>query len=114
MPGVSENIRVRSIIGRFLEHSRIYYFKNGGRGAERVYLSSADWMERNFFRRIEVCFPVTGQAKKRVVAEGLKPYLADVARAWIMGPDGQYAKTSAPRGKAATPTAARAGKGSEK
>ena len=57
VPGLSENIRVRSIVGRFLEHTRIFYFKDGGQ--TRVYLSSADWMDRNFFRRIELCFPVT-------------------------------------------------------
>ena len=56
VPGVSENIRVRSIVGRFLEHSRVFYFHNDG--AEDVYLSSADWMDRNFFRRVEICFPV--------------------------------------------------------
>jgi polyphosphate kinase len=54
--GLSENIRVRSVVGRFLEHHRIFYFHADG--AENIYLSSADWMERNFFRRIEICFPV--------------------------------------------------------
>ena len=63
VPGVSENIRVRSVLGRFLEHSRIFYFYNGG--AEDVYLSSADWMDRNFFRRIEVCFPVLNKKLKK-------------------------------------------------
>jgi polyphosphate kinase len=67
---VPENIRVRSILGRFVEHSRVFYFHNGG--AEDVYLSSADWMDRNFFRRIEICFPVLEQRlKKRVIREGL-------------------------------------------
>ncbi len=97
VPGLSDNIRVRSIVGRFLEHSRIYFFRNGGRGAERVYLSSADWMARNFFRRIEVCFPVTGTAKRRVMAEGLKPYLADTAQAWRMGADGQFVRAGTRR-----------------
>ena len=74
LPGVSENIRVRSVLGRFLEHSRVFYFHNDG--AEDVYLSSADWMDRNFFRRIEICFPVLEpRLKKRVIREGLKPYL---------------------------------------
>ncbi len=89
IPGVSENIRVRSVIGRFLEHSRVFYFHNAG--AEDVYLSSADWMERNFFRRVEICFPVLDpQLKKRVIYEGLKPYLEDSGQSWTMGPDGDY------------------------
>jgi polyphosphate kinase len=89
IPGVSENIRVRSIVGRFLEHSRIFYFHNNG--AEDVYLSSADWMYRNFFRRVEVCFPVRDPAlKKRVINEGLKTYLDDECQAWDMDSDGHY------------------------
>ncbi len=89
IPGLSENIRVRSIIGRFLEHSRIFYFLNDG--AEDVYLSSADWMERNFFRRIELCFPVLDpRLKQRVIKEGLKAYLSDNSQAWEMDPDGNY------------------------
>jgi polyphosphate kinase len=87
--GLSDNIRVRSIVGRFLEHSRVFYFENGG--AEDVYLASADWMARNFFRRIELCFPVLDPTlKKRVVREGLLPYLEDNAQAWVMHPDGNY------------------------
>ncbi len=71
VPGVSENIRVRSVVGRFLEHSRVFYFHNDG--AEDVYLSSADWMDRNFFRRVEICFPVLdAKLKKRVISEGLQ------------------------------------------
>lgn len=89
IPGLSENIRVRSIIGRFLEHSRIFYFRNGG--AHNVYLSSADWMDRNFFRRIEVCFPVLNlKLKRRVITEGLKPYLRDNCQAWEMDSEGHY------------------------
>jgi polyphosphate kinase len=89
MEGMSENIRVRSIVGRFLEHSRVFYFENGG--AEDVYLASADWMARNFFRRIELCFPVLDPAlKKRVIREGLMPYLEDNSQAWVMGADGNY------------------------
>jgi polyphosphate kinase len=99
LPGVSDNIRVRSIVGRFLEHSRVFYFHNDG--AEDVYLSSADWMDRNFFRRVEVCFPVLdAKLKKRVVAEGLKPYLEDNSQAWEMDQDGRYHLKSARRGKA--------------
>ena len=93
--GLSENIRVRSIIGRFLEHHRIFYF--GAGGAERVYLSSADWMGRNLLRRIEVAWPVLDPAaRKRVIDEGLKPYLADTARAWTLGPRGTYSPPREP------------------
>jgi polyphosphate kinase len=77
--GLSENIRVRSVIGRFLEHHRIFYFHADGK--QNIYLSSADWMERNFFRRIEISFPVLeAKLKRRVMKEGLKPYLATTAR----------------------------------
>ncbi len=87
IPGLSENIRVRSIIGRFLEHSRIFHF----RGAQKVYLSSADWMDRNFFRRIEICFPILdAKLKKRVIQEGLKPYLRDNCQSWEMDMEGRY------------------------
>jgi polyphosphate kinase len=89
VPGLSENIRVRSIIGRFLEHTRIFYFRNDLR--HEVYLASADWMDRNFFRRIEVCFPVLDKKlKKRVIDEGLKAYLQDNCQAWDMDGEGQY------------------------
>ncbi|MDO8369212.1 MAG: RNA degradosome polyphosphate kinase, partial [Candidatus Nitrotoga sp.] len=93
VPGLSENIRVRSIIGRFLEHTRIFYFRNNL--AHNVYLSSADWMDRNFFRRIEVCFPVLDKKlKKRVIDEGLKVYMQDNCQAWEMDSNGHYrAKT---------------------
>jgi len=87
--GLSENIRVRSVIGRFLEHSRIFYFRNDG--AHDIYLSSADWMDRNFFRRIEICFPVLdARLKKRVLTEGLNPYLKDNNQSWEMDADGHY------------------------
>ena len=89
VPGLSDNIRVRSVVGRFLEHTRVFYFRNGG--AEEVYLASADWMDRNFFRRIETCFPVLNpKLKKRVINEGLKPYLRDNRQAWEMQPDGSW------------------------
>ncbi|MBI5429550.1 MAG: polyphosphate kinase 1 [Nitrosomonadales bacterium] len=91
-PGVkslSENIRVRSVIGRFLEHTRIFYFRNDLK--HDVYLASADWMDRNFFRRIEVCFPVLDKKlKKRVLDEGLKIYLQDNTQAWEMDGEGHY------------------------
>ncbi|MBI1965409.1 MAG: polyphosphate kinase 1 [Betaproteobacteria bacterium] len=97
IPGVSENIRVRSIVGRFLEHTRVFYFHNDG--AEDVYLSSADWMDRNFFRRVEICVPVLDpKLKKRVINEGLKPYLEDNCQAWEMDKDGRYSLRSR-RGK---------------
>jgi len=87
--GLSENIRVRSVIGRFLEHTRIFYFRNDLK--HDVYLSSADWMDRNFFRRIEVCFPVLDKKlKKRVIEEGLKIYLNDNCQAWDMNEEGHY------------------------
>ncbi|HWV63761.1 MAG TPA: polyphosphate kinase 1, partial [Oxalicibacterium sp.] len=99
VPGLSENIRVRSIVGRFLEHSRIYYFRNDL--AHDVYLSSADWMNRNLFRRIEVAFPVLDtELKKRVINEGLNPYLKDNVNAWELDSDGNYHKRK-PRGKLA-------------
>jgi polyphosphate kinase len=101
--GLSENITVRSIIGRLLEHHRIYYFRNGG--ADDVYLSSADWMGRNLFRRIEVAWPVLdSKLKQRVLNEGLKPYLEDTAEAWVLGPDGIY---QPPKGGAAGRSAQR-------
>ena len=98
VPGLSENIRVRSIVGRFLEHSRIFYFYNNG--ARNLYLSSADWMYRNFFRRIESCFPVLdAKLKRRVYREGLAIYLKDNQQAWEMQQDGTYKLKLAPRSK---------------
>lgn len=92
--GLSENIQVRSIVGRFLEHSRIFYFLNGKQ--HDVYLASADWMSRNFFRRVEICFPVLDpQLKKRIMLEGLKPYLRDNVQAWEMNGAGNYKRKSA-------------------
>ena len=89
VPGLSENIKVRSIIGRYLEHSRIYYFRNDLE--HDVYLASADWMSRNLFRRIEVAFPVLEKSlKKRVMAEGLEPYLKDNMNAWTLDSEGEY------------------------
>ncbi|TAL89780.1 MAG: polyphosphate kinase 1 [Candidimonas sp.] len=89
--GLSENIRVRSIIGRFLEHSRVFYFYNNGQ--EDVYLASADWMDRNFFRRVEVGFPVLDKAlKKRVITEAFTYALRDNQLAWRAQADGSYTK----------------------
>jgi polyphosphate kinase len=96
--GMSENIRVRSVVGRFLEHTRLFYFQN--EGVEDVYLSSADWMDRNFFRRIELAFPVLDPVlKQRVVREGLQAYLDDAGQAWVMNSDGGYAAPAPRRGK---------------
>ena len=89
IPGLSENIQVRSTIGRFLEHSRIFYFHRDGE--ELVYLSSADWMDRNFFRRVELAFPVLSKPlKRRVIQEGLRMHLTDTDSSWVMQPNGSY------------------------
>src|SRR5690606_9637754 len=85
VPGVSENIRVRSIVGRFLEHSRIYWFGNDG--DPELYCASADWLERNLLRRVEACFPILDPAlAARVHEEGLANYLADNVNAWELQP----------------------------
>jgi polyphosphate kinase len=87
--GLSDRIRVRSVVGRFLEHSRIFYFANGG--DEEIYLGSADWMPRNLFERCEVVFPVRDEAAKaRIHDEILPAYLADTVKARIQQPDGTY------------------------
>ena len=96
--GLSENIRVRSIVGRQLEHSRIYCFHNNG--ADDTFISSADWMGRNFFRRIEVATPVTTPIlKKRVIHEGLTMALDDNTHAWLMQPDGSYIRATPAEGE---------------
>ena len=96
--GLSENIRVRSIVGRQLEHSRIYCFHNNG--ADDTFISSADWMGRNFFRRIEVATPVTTPTlKKRVIHEGLTMALDDNTHAWLMQPDGSYIRATPTEGE---------------
>ena len=95
LPGISENIRVRSIVDRFLEHSRLAYFEAGGR--KLVYGSSADWMPRNFQRRIEVMFPIESEhARKRVVDEILAISLADNVKARLLQPDGSYVRVPLP------------------
>ena len=90
IPLVSQNIRVRSIIGRFLEHSRVYYFLNGG--AEELYCASADWMERNFFRRVEVAFPIERRKHRERILRDLDVYLRDNMQAWELRADGSYAR----------------------
>jgi len=97
LAGHTDNIRVRSVIGRFLEHSRIFYFRAGG--VEDLYLSSADWMNRNMVRRVEICWPVTNPVlRQRLVDECLLAYLHDGVDAWDMQADGRYLPVSAIRG----------------
>jgi polyphosphate kinase len=97
VPGLSENIRVRSILGRFLEHHRVWRFANAGE--DDVWLSSADWMGRNLFRRIEVAFPVRDpELKARVIDEGLDVYLADTCDAWELHADGTWSPCQPTRG----------------
>lgn len=89
--GVSENIRVRSIVGRFLEHSRVYWF--GNNGAPELFCASADWLERNLLRRVETCFPVLDRdLSKRIYREVLQNYLDDNLNAWELQADGRYRK----------------------
>ena len=96
VPGVSENITVRSIVGRFLEHSRIFYFENAGQ--PKMFIGSADWMPRNFFRRIEVVAPVEDSAvRDRILTQLLDPQLADNTKASLLNADGTYTAPAAPR-----------------
>ena len=91
--GLTDNIRVRSVIGRFLEHTRVFYFRNGGE--ETLYLSSADWMNRNMFGRIELAWPVTDPVlRQRIIDECLVSYLHDTQDAWDLMPDGTYKRTA--------------------
>lgn len=90
VPGLSDNIRVISVLGRFLEHSRVFYFHNEGK--ESLYISSADWMPRNFFKRIEIAIPVKGMLLERVKRECLDMYLADNCSSWDLLPSGEYAR----------------------
>ncbi len=100
VPGVSENIRVRSIVGRFLEHHRIYYFLNDGQ--EQVYCASADLMSRNLLRRVETGFPIEEPTlRARVIQEGLLAYLADNVQAWELQADGVYLRAQPQPGEEA-------------
>ncbi len=92
LPGISENIEVRSIIGRFLEHSRIYFFENGGH--PEVYAASADFLPRNMFRRVEACFPIENKKFADRIRDDLELYLKDDSQAWILNPDGSYARAT--------------------
>ncbi len=97
IPGISDRIRVRSIVGRFLEHSRIYYFENGGE--PEVYIGSADLMERNLDRRVEVLAPVTDPGLRQHLRDTvLEALLSDTERAWILQRDGTYLRTTPPEG----------------
>ncbi len=87
--GISENIKVRSVVGRFLEHTRIFYFLNDGE--KRIYCSSADWMTRNLFHRVEACFPIEEKrTRDQIMQYGLLPYLADNTQSWLLQSDGTY------------------------
>jgi polyphosphate kinase len=98
IPGVSENIRVRSVVGRFLEHSRIFYFANGGE--DEIYCGSADWMPRNLFERCEVVFPIRdAQIRHRLRHEILAAYMADTAKSRMERAAGDYLRVRAPEGK---------------
>jgi len=89
VPRLSERIRVVSIIGRFLEHSRVYWFANGG-GESEVYCASADWMERNLINRVETCFPIEDRRLARRLRRDMEVYLRDNAQSWELQPDGDY------------------------
>jgi polyphosphate kinase len=99
--GISENIRVRSIVGRFLEHSRVFYFANGEKEeSEEIYIGSADWMSRNLDRRVEVVVPILDQEIKQFIKESLLPaYLSDNVNASTLLPDGSYKPAAAGREK---------------
>ncbi|WP_035568553.1 polyphosphate kinase 1 [Litchfieldella anticariensis] len=88
VPGISENIRVRSIVGRFLEHTRVFYFHNDGK--PEVWASSADFMERNMFHRVETCFPLLDKKLAARVRKDLETYLVDNCQSWLLQPDGSY------------------------
>ena len=92
VPGVSENIAVRSLVGRFLEHSRVCYFENDG--APEMFCTSADWMERNFFRRVEVAFPIERAVHRERMLRDLNSCLNDTCQAWLLRPDGRYERVA--------------------
>ena len=94
IPGISENIRVRSIIGRFLEHTRVYYFGNAG--SPEVFCASADWMDRNFLRRVETAFPVDDPEARARIVHDLEAYLRDNRQAWLLDRHGQYTRAEPP------------------
>ena len=100
LPNLSENIQVRSIVGRFLEHTRVFYFSNLGKA--RIYCSSADWMNRNLFNRVEACFPVEDETlRKRIYQQGLLNYLKDNQQAWLLQGDGTWKRVAKKEGEVA-------------
>src|SRR5262249_24504179 len=100
LSGLSENTRVVSIVGRFLEHDRIYYFQNGGGGADEVFLGSADVMQRNLDRRVETLFPIeNARLKKWLIREVLLPYLQDNCKTRELISDGKYKRVSPAEGE---------------
>jgi len=103
LAGLTDNIRVRSVVGRFLEHTRVMYFRWGeGEADEVLYLSSADWMSRNMFRRVEVAWPVRDPVmRQRVIDEALVPYLHDTLDAWSLDSSGRYRPILPAAGQAA-------------
>jgi len=102
VPGYTDNVRIRSVIGRLLEHSRVFYFRCGEH--EELWLSSADWMNRNMLRRVELAWPVTDPAlRQRVMEEGIHQYLHDTRDAWLLQPDGSYARAGVHQGRGRNP-----------
>ncbi len=110
VPGETDNVRVRSVIGRLLEHSRVFHFRAGDQ--EELWLASADWMNRNMLRRIELAWPVMdGALRQRIIEECLQMYLQDTRDAWLLQPDGRYVPVGRPtgrRGRAPAPHSAQA------
>jgi polyphosphate kinase len=97
VPGLTDNVRVRSVIGRFLEHTRVFYFRWGDAAApeEALYLSSADWMSRNMLRRVEVAWPILDETlRQRVIDECVTPYLLDEQDAWLLQASGEYTRAA--------------------
>ena len=107
-PGFTDRIRVRSVIGRFLEHSRVFYFRSGE--TEQLYLSSADWMNRNMLRRVELAWPVQDPVlRQRIVDECLVAYLCDKVDAWTLSAQGQYVRAVARKGSGKSAARAKPG-----
>ena len=106
VPGMSETITVRSILGQYLEHTRVFYFENDT--TPQVFAASADWMNRNLFQRVETCFPILDEKlRKRVIEEGLEIYLKDNCQASVMQPDGSYRRLAPAQGEEAISAQAR-------
>jgi len=99
IPGVSENIKVISIVGRFLEHDRVIYFKNNDK--PEVYISSADWMERNLYHRVEIATPIENKALQERIINELEYYLLDNTQAWVLNSEGIYTQSTPENGKEA-------------